>query len=548
MRLTTLLSLVCLTSASAPVLADGPDASADQDRPGSTITIAHTNDFHGRILPFEAAPGSATSQTGDPGRPPAQFDRVGEIGGMAWLAGAVDNLRTERGADRVLLLDAGDTFGDSYLGNKTQGEAMIRAMNAVGYDMMALGNHDFDYGLARTAALARIADFPLRGANVKNGQDEPVFGRPWQVFDLGQARVAVLALGYQNTDQTGNPNNFADLTFGDGLAATRRHLPAMQDAADVIVVLSHQGTAVDRKLAAEVEGIDLIIGGHSHDRIIPPEHIEDTWMVQAMSDGALLGVTTLMLDADHDVADVKAKAIPLWHDQVEPDPQVAKLMAAQARPYREAMNTVLAHAVDRIDRQYKSPSAFDRMVGNAMRQHTGAEVAFMPGVGYGVSLSPGPVTRGDLYTLLPHPAKLVTMKLTGAQIASVLEQTATNLAPGDPMDRVGGLVQTSGLSYTADLRDPTGSRISTILVNGQPLIADRIYDVAANAGIARGLHRYAAFPEGRDRVTHDVTVTEVVENAFKARDALVSPAMTDIRIIPSDATGNNDATPVGTTS
>ena len=305
---------------------------------------------------------------------------------------------------------------------------------------------------------------------------------------------------------------------------------------------------VDRKLAAEVEGIDLIIGGHSHDRIIPPEHIEDTWMVQAMSDGALLGVTTLMLDADHDVADVKAKAIPLWHDQVEPDPQVAKLMAAQARPYREAMNTVLAHAVDRIDRQYKSPSAFDRMVGNAMRQHTGAEVAFMPGVGYGVSLSPGPVTRGDLYTLLPHPAKLVTMKLTGAQIASVLEQTATNLAPGDPMDRVGGLVQTSGLSYTADLRDPTGSRISTILVNGQPLIADRIYDVAANAGIARGLHRYAAFPEGRDRVTHDVTVTEVVENAFKARDALVSPAMTDIRIIPSDATGNNDATPVGTTS
>ena len=120
MRLTTLVGLVCLTSASAPALAGDPDASTDQDRAGSQITIAHTNDFHGRILPFEAAPGSATSQTGDPGRAPAAFHRVGEIGGMAWLAGALDHLRAKRGADRVLLLDAGDTFGDSYLGNKTQ--------------------------------------------------------------------------------------------------------------------------------------------------------------------------------------------------------------------------------------------------------------------------------------------------------------------------------------------------------------------------------------------------------------------------------------------
>lgn len=508
---------------------------------GTSITLLHTNDFHGRALPFEAAPGSATSQTGDPGRAPAQFQRAGTIGGIAWLAGAVNRVRQQQGTDHTLLLDAGDTFSDDYLGNATRGELMIRAMNAIGYDMMALGNHDFDYGFERTVELADIADFPIRGANVQTADGEPVFGRPWQLFIRGGVRVAVLALGYQNTDQTGNPGNFDTLTFGDGIAATRAYLPAMQAAADVIVVLSHQGTAVDRKLAESVDGVDLIIGGHSHDRIAPAERIGDTWIVQAMSDGALLGVTTLRLDASDRVVDIEARDVPLWHDRIDPDPVVAELVERQAAPYRGEMEVVIAKAVDRIDRQYKSPSAFDRLVGDALRERTGADVAFMPGVGYGVSLSPGPVTRGALYTLLPHPAKLVTMKLTGAQIASVLEQTATNLAPADPMDRVGGLVQTSGLAYTADLRAPIGSRISDILVDGQPLVADRVYDIAANAGIARGLHRYSAFTEGRDRVTHKVSVTEVVEAAFNKQGLIVGPAMDDIRIIPAAATGHGNA-------
>ena len=512
--------------------------------PAAQVTLLHTNDLHGRLLPFTAAPGSATSQTGDPGRSPLTFARSGRIGGVAWLAGAIDGLRDERGEHATLVLDAGDTFSDSYLGNATEGAAMIEAMNHIGYDMMALGNHDFDYGFERTQALAEMADFPIRAANVRR-DGEPVLGRPWQLFTLAGARVAVLALGYHNTGETGNPNHVEGLTFADGIAAVRKHLPAMRAAADVVVVLSHQGTAVDRQLARSVDGVDLVIGGHSHDRLAPAERIGDTWVTQALADGAVLGVTTLTLDDEHRVVDVDARATELWHDRIEPDDAVTRLIEEHSAPHREAMERVIAHAADRIDRQYKSPSAFDQLVGAVLRERTGADVAFMPGVGYGVSLSPGPVTRNALYTLLPHPAPLVTMKLTGAQIESVLEQTATNLAPGAPAERVGGLVQTSGLGYTADLRAPAGARVRDIVVAGRALVADRVYTVATNAGIARGLHRYTAFTEGRDRRVHEVSVTEAVAQAFRERGTLVAPPMNDIRIIraPTAAGGEDDRAP-----
>jgi len=112
-----------------------------QDR---TITILHTNDIHGRHVPFHVAPGDATAQTGDPGRAPAQFDRAAMIGGLQYWAGKVNESRRRDGANNVLLVDAGDTFSDDLVGNETRGAAIIRLMNALGYQYMALGNHDFD--------------------------------------------------------------------------------------------------------------------------------------------------------------------------------------------------------------------------------------------------------------------------------------------------------------------------------------------------------------------------------------------------------------------
>jgi 2',3'-cyclic-nucleotide 2'-phosphodiesterase (5'-nucleotidase family) len=510
----------------AAIMSTGAVEAADR-----RITILHTNDMHGRHAPFAVAPGNATSQTGDPGRSPSQFSRAGPIGGFATIAGVVKRTRAERGAENVLLLDAGDTFSDDLVGNQTQGEAMIRLMNGLGYQFMALGNHDFDYGLERSRELQKIANFPMRGANTLES-GKPVFGRPWQIFTVHGVRVAVLALGYHNTGETGSKKNTAKLTFTSGIETTRRLLPELRRQADVVVLLSHQGTAVDRKLARELAGVDLIIGGHSHDRIEPPEKIGGTWIVQALSDGTMLGRLTLTVGSDRRLKAVEGEVLELWNDRFPADPETQAAVAAADAPYRARMDEVLATAYDRIGRQYKSESPFDSLVGGIMREATGADVAFMPGVGYGVSIEPGPVTRDRLYTLLPHPTKLVTLGMSGAQILSVLEQSATNLNPGDDMERVGGLVQTSGIGWTADLNRPTGSRVSAVTVKGMPLDPARRYRVATQVGMLERLHRYAAFAQGSDIHTHKQTVTELVEAAIKARGTLVAPATGFVRIIP----------------
>lgn len=494
-----------------------------------TVTILHTNDMHGRHAPFDAAPGNATAQTGDPGRPPANFSRAGRIGGLASIAGVVEQVRAEKGPENVLLLDAGDTFGDDYVANATKGSAMIELMNKIGYDFMALGNHDFDYGFERTAELQEIAKFPMRGANVLR-DGEAVFGEPYKIFSMGGARIAVLALSYHNSGETGSKKNTAALDFTDGIETTRRYLPELRSKADVIVLLSHQGTAVDRKLAREVEGVDLIVGGHSHDIIAPPERIGKTWVVQALSDAAMLGRLDLTLDGTR-LTKVDGQVIELWNDQVPAAPTIADAVAKIDAPYRAQLDEVIATSADRIGRQYKSESPFDALVGSIMREAGDAEIAFMPGVGYGVSIEPGPVTRDRLYTLLPHPSKFVTLTMTGAQVLRVLEQSATNLNPSNDLDRVGGLVQTSGIAWTLDLNKPTGQRVSDVTVGGSPLDPEKRYKVATNAGMLGGLHRYD-FASGSDVVKHDESVTDVVEAGLRKRGTIVAPEMGNVRLVP----------------
>ncbi|WP_206366600.1 bifunctional UDP-sugar hydrolase/5'-nucleotidase [Sphingobium sp. MP9-4] len=499
-----------------------------------SFTILHTNDMHGRHAPITVAPGNATSQTGDTGRTPVEFARTGRIGGFAALAGVVERTRREQGPANVLLVDAGDTFSDDFVGNATRGETMIRLMNQLGYQFMALGNHDFDYGLERTRELQALATFPMRGANTLE-KGSPVFGEPWKIFEAGGVRIAMLALSYHNTGLTGSKSNVEGLTFANGIETTRRYLPRLREQADIVVLLSHQGTAVDRKLAREVPGVDIIIGGHSHDLIAPAEKIGGTWIVQALSDAAMIGRLTVVVGAGGRIRQLDSGVVELWNDQHPDDPAMAAAVAREDGPYRREMDEVLATATDRIGRRYKSESPFDALVGMILREETGADVAFMPGVGYGVSIEPGPVTRDRLYTLLPHPTKLVTLTMTGAQVRSVLEQSATNLSPDDDLARVGGLVQTSGIAWTADLNRPAGNRITHAAIDGRAIEPQARYKVATNAGMLDGLHRYTAFAQGEDIHTDERSVTAIVEGALRRMKVVAAPASGAVRIVASSA-------------
>ena len=507
------------------------------DEGASTFTILHTNDLHGRHAPFEVTSEDATSQTGDPGGRPADtvFRRTGRVGGFGRQATVVDSIRQARGDDNTLLVNGGDTFADDLLGERTGGRAVIELMNALDYDFMALGNHDFDYGVDQTRTLQEVADFPMRGANVLlEGTGEPFGGDPTMLFEKNGLGVGLLAMSYHNTPWTAGAGMIRGLRYVGPVEAAKRHLPDLQDRSDVVVVVSHLGTAADRELAREVDGIDIIVGGHSHNHITAPKKVNGTWILEALSDGGVLGELRVTTNENGDVTDVNQKLHMLWADQVEPDPAVAKMVDSLRAPHEDALEEVLTRVPEPVARDYKSESAFEALTGEIMIEKTGAEVAFQPGIGYGVTIGPGPVTREDLYTLIPHPARLATVELTGAQILSVLEQSAMNLKPADRTRIVGGLVQTAGMSWTVDYTQPMGNRIRDVEVNGEPIEPTRFYDVVTHSGMIQGTHRYEAFSQGRNLQQTNRMLNDLVEDYMREQEQLEMPPLGKIRVIQDE--------------
>lgn len=531
------LGLTCLAAA---VACGGSGARGGDRAPASArvessealvLTILHTNDMHGTLEAFAVDTGDATAQTGDPGRAFQQYGRAGVVGGAARLATAIERVRARRGRDGVLLVDAGDTFGDGLLANLTRGEATIRVMNALGYQFMALGNHDFEYGAARTRELQSLAQFPMRAANVRDDAlGTPFLGDPTHVVPAGRLRVGLLALGYHNTPETGNRRNTAGLTFTSGIEAARRLVPVLRQRADVVVVVSHQGTIIDSALAVSVPGIDVIVGGHSHDRITPPRRVGSSWMVQALSDASALGELTLLVDGGR-VTRVSGMVHELYADRFAPAVAIAALLDSVRRPHRDTLEAIIAHASSPIGRQYKSESPIDRLAGDLLRRHATAEIAFLPGLGFGVTLRPGSVTREALAGLFPHPTPVVRMTLTGAQVLQVLEQSAINLRPSAPMERVGGLVQTSGLRWTADLTRPLGRRVRDVHVGDAPLELARRYRIVTTGGMLQGTHRYAAFADGTDIIREPMQVLAVLEEGMRLMRHITPPPIGAVRVI-----------------
>ncbi|MHB1263887.1 MAG: bifunctional metallophosphatase/5'-nucleotidase [Gemmatimonadaceae bacterium] len=519
-----------MACASARSPGASPRATAPAGVSG-TFTILHTNDIHGDLDEFAVDTGDATSQTGDPGRPYQQYPRAGIIGGFARVATAVERIRRVRGAENVLLVDAGDAFGDQLLANITRGEAAVRLMDALGYQFMALGNHDYEYTAANTRRLQSLVRFPMRAANaVVVATGEPFLGDPAAVITVGGVRVGLLALTYHNTDQTGNKDNTRELRFTSGIDAARRYVPALRERADVVVVVSHQGTTVDSLLAARVPGIDLIVGGHSHDRIQPPRRVHGAWMVQALSDASALGELTVTV-RDGQLAAVDGVVHELYADRYPPDARFVERLARIRAPYRDTLEAVIATAAARIGRQYKSESPVDRIAAEALRAFGQADVAFLPGLGFGVTIPRGPVTREMIARLFPHPTSVIREQLTGTQILEVLEQSATNLKPRDDMDRVGGMIQTAGIRWTMDLTRPEGERIRDVTLGGAPLDPGRRYTVMTTGGMLQGTHRYTSFARGSRIERFALPFATMLEDALRRMQTIQAPVLGDVTVI-----------------
>jgi sulfur-oxidizing protein SoxB len=422
--------------------------------------------------------------------------RYGRLGGYAHLATLVKRVRAER-PGRTMLLDGGDTIQGSATALWSRGEDMVRASNLLGVDVLT-PHWEFTYGLERVREL--FGDRERRGLfqgdfvahNVSEvGWGDPVF-RPYTLRELGGVRVGVIGQAFPYTP-VAHPRRFVpDLTFGIREDDVQRLVHELRDTrrVDLVVVLSHNGITADLKLAARVSGIDVILGGHTHDALPAPIEVGRTLVVNSGSHGKFLS----RLDLDvrgHRVTGYRYRLIPVLSRDIPEDPEMARLIAQIRAPHEAKLGEALAVSESLLWRRGTFNGTFDELILDALLKRADAEIAFSPGFRWGITVLPGQtITLEDVmsHTALTY-ANTWAREMTGAEIVRVMEDVADNLFHRDPYYRQGGdMVRVGGLTYAIDPAATQGRRIRDVRVGGRALDPDRRYKATgwASLGEASG--------------------------------------------------------------
>ncbi len=489
-------------------------------RPMGQITLLHIADLHAQLMPLWFREASVNLGVGDArNRPPhltgralldafrlrpgaidayaltgddfaALARRYGRVGGADRIATLVKAIRAER-PGRVLLLDGGDTWQGSYTALKTRGADMVRFAKLLGVEAMT-GHWDFTYGQDRVKELIGTLGFPFLAGNVRDTTwNEDAFPGD-TVFERRGLRIGVIGQAYPYTP-IANPRHFVpDWSFGIQEERMAKRVAALRKGgADLIVLLSHNGFDIDRKLAGRVKGIDVILTGHTHDALPQVVKVGRTLLVASGSHGKFL--SRLDLDIrDKSIADYRFRLIPVLANAIAPDAEMAALVKDIRAPYAAELNRVVGKAGALLYRRGNFNGSFDDLICRALMEERDAEIALSPGFRWGGTLLPGEDIRvEDIYdqTAITYPSAYRT-EMTGAYLKEVLEDVADNLFHPDPYYQQGGdMVRAGGLGYTVDINQPIGNRISdlTLLKDGKSVDPGRRYVVAGWASVAEGV-------------------------------------------------------------
>ncbi|HTO13072.1 MAG TPA: thiosulfohydrolase SoxB, partial [Candidatus Binatia bacterium] len=422
---------------------------------------------------------------------PALAARYGRMGGYAHLATLVKRVRAER-PGKTLLLDGGDALQGSATALWSRGEDMLRATNALGVEVFT-AHWEFIYGFERVREL--FGDRETRGRfageflaqNVSEvGWGDRLF-RPASVREVGGVRVGVIGQAFPYTP-VAHPRRFVpDLTFGireDAVQALVRELREDRKA-DCVVLLSHNGIAVDLKLAARVSGLDVILGGHTHDGLPEPIEVGRTLVVSSGSHGKFLSRLDLDVRGGRVVAH-RYRLLPVLAGVVPADPEMAALIQELRAPHEARLGETLAISDSLLYRRGNFNGTFDEVILDALLKRADAEVAFSPGFRWGLTVVPGQaLTLEDVYT---HTAVTYAntwrRAMTGREIVALMEDVADNLFHPDPYYRQGGdMVRVGGLTYAIDPAAPIGRRIRDVRVNGRALGPARRYKATGWASV-----------------------------------------------------------------
>ncbi len=446
----------------------------------------------------------------------------GRVGGLDRLATLVKAIRAQR-PDNTLFFDGGDTWQGSYTSLQTQGADMVRAMNAMTTDAMT-AHWEFTYGTDRVRDLVEQLEFPFLAGNVRDTEwEEPVFDGV-AYFERGGVKVGVVGQAFPYTPVANPRYKIPDWSFGIRESRVRELVDEARGAgADLVVLLSHNGFDVDRKLASRVNGIDVILTGHTHDALPVALKENGTLLIASGSHGKFLSRLDLQLK-DGKVADYRYRLIPVFSDVIKPDREIAALIKEIRAPHQAELSKVLGKTESLLYRRGNFNGTFDDLICNALLEERDAEIALSPGFRWGASLIPGQdITVEDVYnqTSITYPAAYRT-EFTGEFLKVVLEDVADNLFNPDPYYQQGGdMVRVGGLSYAVAPGKKMGERISDmrLLKTGEAIDPAKNYVVAGWASVNEG--------------TEGPPIWDVVSNHIRRKQVIKIPENKNIRVVGS---------------
>ncbi|KPP92543.1 MAG: 5'-nucleotidase [Rhodobacteraceae bacterium HLUCCA08] len=503
-----------LLSTTAALALMGSMAAADY-----TLHIVHINDLHSRIEPISRFDSTCS----------ADDNAAGEcFGGYARVATKIAELRDELAGENMIVLDAGDQYQGSLMYTTYKGDVEIELMERIGFDAMAVGNHEFDDGPEGLVKLLDGVSFPVISGNLDVSRSNLLGGKldNHTVLEVGGQRIGVISALATDTVETSSPG--PNVIFQDEIDSLAADVAALEaEGVDIIIALTHVGLPRDREIAEAVEGIDVIVGGHSHtlmsnteEGALPyPTMVGDVPVVQAYAYSKYVGHLTVTFDDDGTVTDATGDTI-LLDASVAEDPEIVARVAELAGPIAEAMDVVVAEAGDAIDGSRETCRAVECPMGNLVADamldrvaDQGVVFAIQNGGGLRASIAPGEVKMGDVVTVLPFQNTLSTFEVTGAVILEALENGVSQVADG-----AGRFPQVAGMTFTADLTAEPGSRISDVMIGGEPLDPEASYLGVSNNYVRNGGDGYGMFVDAANVYDYgpdlaDVTAEFMAENS-----------------------------------
>ncbi len=463
----------------------------------------------------------------------------GRVGGMANVASVINRLRAEK-PQRTMLLDAGDTWHGSGFSVFDKGVSMVNVMNVMGYDAMVLGNWEYFYPRDHLLDLIDQAEFPVVAFNLSDKEwGEPVLDS-YTLKQFGDVKLAVVGMTYPWIGLTSAVDAGAAKWWTTGLkeeeARELIHHLRHEELVDLIVFISHAGYGFDQQFAQRVDGIDLLISGHTHNQVFDPVVWNDTIIYESGAHGEYVSCLDLELK-DKKIHSYQYQLVKVQEDHEVPDSIVEAIVDAAYAPHQEFLSEVIGIADGLLYRRDYWQSPIGNLITDAMRKSQTSDIALFPAWRYGASFLPGEITVEQAYSIIPTDGHIFTYKMLGKDIRALLENIIIGVSDEDAYLRVGGdMIRFSGIKIVYDLANPRGEKIVSIkMADGSSFFDETEYEIASTHT------RFQLNPLFGARDVQDTGTVMVEELIQYIRDNSPITSLLDDRIIErNDSATAND--------